>query len=734
MSCIRQLALGLVACCAALALPIMVSPAQSVDVVRVDITPSHRIQTFRPIWAFGSTVDKEPAGTIPQLYSKQNVRAMLGAGFGWLSYRLFTELSVQDWHWNPAGAFSAKTAGYWTSSARTNIAPISDSFGYRLTHRGNTTDQGNNADYSRLDDGDPHTYWKSDPYLTSAFTGDPDEDHPQWVVIDLESARPVDAMRIRWANPYATRYAVAYWTGDDPINYPGDGTWKAFPLGNVDTGRGSTVTLRLAQGPLRVRYVRLVMTHSSDTCDTHGASDPRNCVGYAIDELFVGTLDDAGRFHDLMHHAPCGGENPRRYACGLRQTATYTSSTDPWHDAQGRVRDQEQPGLDLIARSGLTRGIGGTYPVPMLYSTPQNAVAEVRYLEARGYPLARIELGEEPDGQYVMPEDDAALYLQWARAIHAVDPTLHLGGPVFSGVDSDLKIWPDANGDTSWLHRFLRYLRSHGGLGELSFMSFEHYPYGGCEHGAALQKDLLGEPALLAGVVDAWRADGVPPATPLYITEAGFSAVNFAQTPMQIEGALWLADYMASALSDGVSGAVYYQYEPVPLSPNPGCDDDWGNLSMFVADTHAHIRARAAQFFAGQMLTQQWVVPGDQPHELFPAKTNIASAAGPLVTAYAVHRPDGTWSVLLVNKDSRAHDVTLQFSAAGSSRILAFTGPVTRARFGRAQYVWRSHGAASRPDPDDPPQVTVIPSAGSATAFSIPALSITVLRGNISGD
>ena len=34
----------------------------------------------------------------------------------------------------------------------------------------------------------------------------------------------------------------------------------------------------------------------------------------------------------------------------------------------------------------------------------------------RGYPVSHIEMGEEPDGQYMLPEDYGALYLQFATA------------------------------------------------------------------------------------------------------------------------------------------------------------------------------------------------------------------------------------------------------------------------------------------------------------------------------
>jgi F5/8 type C domain-containing protein len=711
--------------------------------ISVQVDPKRRLATVTPFNALGSTVDKEPAGSIPRLYSKANIKAMLGAGLGWLSYRLFTELSDQDWHWNPAGSFSAGDQGYWTSSSSPRSPLISDSFGYRLPHRGNTTDQGNNASYSRIDDGDPSTYWKSDPYLAHAFTGDADTLHPQWVVVDLGHFADVDQVRIAWANPYATSYTVDGWTGDDPINDPSSGEWSAIAatrhrgpaVVGSNAARGPADTISFAK-PTRVRYLRIFMTASSDTCDTHGPADKRNCVGYAIAELSAGTVDAHGAFLDLIYHAPCGGDAPGMRPCGLRQTATYVSSVDPWHEAADRVRDQEQPGLDLIARSGLTHGRPAMYPVAMLYSTPENAVAEIHYLRARGYPIMAIELGEEPDGQYTTPEDDAALYLQWARAIHRVFPDVRLGGPVFSGVNSELQTWPDAHGNISWLNRFLNYLRAHDGLGELAFMSFEHYPFNGCEHGAALTLDLLQEPSIIKGIANQWRSDGLPADVPMYITEANFSAVNFSQTPMLVEGALWQADYMASSLASGITGVVYYQYEPVPLSQNRGCPADWGNLTMFVADAQAKIRARGAQYFASQMLTRAWLGGGSGQVDIYAAASDLAKSGYPVVTAYAAKLGDDAWSIMLVNKDAVAHQVSVSLLGADNSATATFIGPFTVTTFGQAQYLWHARGAASLPNPAHAPVSSTVPAAstlgaGQVPTFLAPALSITVLRGRV---
>ena len=87
-----------------------------------------------------------------------------------------------------------------------------------------------------------------------------------------------------------------------------------------------------------------------------------------------------------------------------------------------RMESGDQVGFDLFFTSGITRGLPAMVPVAMLYSTPEDAAAEIAYLKKRGYPISHIEMGEEPDGQYMAPEDYAALYLQWAIALHRVDP------------------------------------------------------------------------------------------------------------------------------------------------------------------------------------------------------------------------------------------------------------------------------------------------------------------------
>ncbi len=676
--------------------------------MRIDANPEHRVASIVPQRAVMASVDSDPPGKVPLLYSPDRTRVMLDAGLGTLTYRLYTELSIQDWHWNPTGAYSdaAHAQGYWTSDAVPGTQ-IVDSFGYRLPHRGSTHDQGDDNGYSRIDDGDPSSYWKSDPYLSQAFTGEPDSAHPQWVVVDLGAPAPVDAIDVAWANPYATAYTVAYWTGNgDAILDQANGAWVTFPQGEIRNDAAGGKVVALAPAPVTARWVRVLMTQSSNTCDTHGSGDPRNCAGYAVQDIGVGTIDRSGKFVDAVQRS-----------ADKKQTAMWTSSDDPWHGESDRVtEDQDQPGLDIVSRSGITRGLPAMYPVPMFYSTPQNAANEVRYLEARHYPIGYIEMGEEVDGQYALPEDYAALFVQFAKAIHAVDPNVKLGGPVFSGFNTDLTVWPDASGDVSWMHRFLRYLSSHGRTSDLAFMSFEHYPFKACDQGDALQDDLLREPGLVRNMVDIWHRDGLPKGVPIFITESNFASDGPSE-PQRVEGALWTADYVGSALSTGIAGVTYYQSETEPLGFNKRCGT-WGAYANVIVDKDYRIVAKAAAYYTAQMLMQQWLGPGNAPVDLYPVSSNLGDDR-PDVTAYAARVTGGAWSLLLVNKDWVARPLSIALSNGEEMEARGF------ATFGEDQYAWSATDGAVAPSRDEGISHR---SLVTPTGYLLPPRSISVIR------
>ncbi len=698
--------------------------AQATDTqtVTVQVTPEP-VNTFIAARALGAGVDGLDAGEVAQVYTPGNLRAMRSAGLGAVTYRLRTELAVEAWHWNPQGQWSegrGRAEGYWTS-ADTAGRPLDACYGYRLPRRGGTVDQANNDGYSRLDDGDSKTFWKSNPYLDRRFTGEDNAAHPQWVVVKLDRPRPINAVRIAWATPYAVEYAVEYWSGGaggpdrDSLSATfGPGAWRTFAGGRVTAGRGGTVTLRLQAGPRPVRFLRLWMTRASGTAPV-ATHDVRDGLGYAIRELSAGTLDARGRFHDQVRHL----------ADGKKQTVMFVSSTDPWHRAGDRDPSVEQPGLDRVFKSGLTRGLPLLASCGLLYDTPQNAAALLRFLRARGYPVGGMELGEEPDGQDVTPEDYGALYVQWADALHRVDPALTLGGPSFQTAVGGWIAWPDARGDRSWLRRFLHYLQRRGRLADFGFFSFEWYPFDNVRADSARQ--LASAPALLEGALARLRREGLPRRIPWLISEYGYS--SFAgRAEMDWPGALLGAETPAQFLTLGGRAAFLYGYEPAAPMREAESGNSWGNLALLLSGDDRRARAPLATYYAARLLTRAWAQPGtDRPQALYRVE---AARRAPVVTAYALHRPDGRWAVLLLNKDpKRTALVAVEFRRPETNRALSFSGPTDLYQYSAAQYVWHSQGARGFPAPDDPPAHSRV----SGRAVLLPPYSLSVLCGRVVG-
>jgi len=661
----------------------------------VTVTLDKPLNSFRPVDALGAALDGHEYGDTPIIYTRHNLRAMRSAGLGAISYRLRTELGVAAWHWNPRGHWSdaAHHRGYWTSSSRAG-GRIGVSYGYRLPRRGDTIDQAEDNGYSRLDDGRLNTFWKSNPYLG---------DRPAWLLVAFRAKRPLDAIRLAWGKPFARRVRVQYWSGPQAIFQAGHppGQWRDFPHARFRV-HGGRSTLRLARTPLAARFVRAVMSRGSRTAP-RGSRDVRDRLGFAVREVYLGRFRGA-RFHDIVRHS------------SGRQTETYVSSTDPWHRASDIARNYEQPGFDRVATSGLLRARPMLVPVSMLYGTPANAVAELRWLRGRGIALRGVELGEEPDGQLITPEDYAALYVRFARRIHRAFPGLPIGGPGFQTSIPDWMAWPNASGDRSWTHRFVAALQRRGAMGLFNFFSFEWYPFDDVCLPPATR--LARETAMLANTIQSQHAHGVPAGVPIYVTEYGYSA--FAGTPeVTMPGALLNAQLVGQLLSQGGTAAYMYGYEPDALISETRRCDSWGNLTLFVSDFDRRIHFPTPAYWGAQLETGAWAGAGAGLDQVYPA-----SAPEPHVSAYAVRRADGRVAVLLVNADpAAAQAVQLDLRRGGSS--LGTSGGLDVFQLSSTRYVWHPRGPHGFARPDLPPAVT---QAAAGDPVTLPPFSLTVIR------
>ena len=171
---------------------------------------------------------------------------------------------------------------------------------------------------------------------------------------------------------------------------------------------------------------------------------------------------------------------------------------------------------------------------------------------------------------------------------------------------------------------------------------------------------------------------------------------------------------------------------------------------MFTVDADYKIQQPLAQFFVARLINLEWVQPGSAEHRVFAARGDVDDGAGhALVTAYALERPDGQWSLLIVNRDQQnAHQVRISFQDQAAHGAASFTGPVQTSTFGREQYHWQpaetrfmahDEHAGERPvvvntkgfaDPDGPIK-HADENAQKDTLFDLPAASVTVIRGKI---
>ena len=191
-----------------------------------------------------------------------------------------------------------------------------------------------------------------------------------------------------------------------------------------------------------------------------------------------------------------------------------------------------------------------------------------------------------------------------------------------------------------------------------------------------------------------------------------------------MKAGLWLADYVGTMMSEGAAATYYFHYMPYPANTS-----GFGNFLLI--DKDYKVTGYPPQYIAAQMITKEWVQAIDAPHKQFKASSDVNDAAGNvMVTAYAVERPDGQWSVMLVNRDQfNDHGVKVAFAGAAGKQG-HFTGQVDRITFGSSEYQWHRDATGGHADPDGPPSKSTL-KGGAETLYQIPKASITILRGRV---
>ena len=228
-----------------------------------------------------------------------------GGCLGPMSIRLRTELAVEAWHWNPRGRVERSAASRevldfrCSAEASRGRKPIMVSYSYKLPRRGQMPyAEANDDGYSRLDDGDPATFWKSNPYLAQPFTGNGCRAirHGSCSTLPNQSR----STRSRFTGPTRMRRASMSSMPTRGASISADIPMECGPpssTAGICTARAVRQVLSLSKSTVKAQYLRIWMTESSGTA-APGSRDLRDQLGYAVREISA----EGGPIHRVIFH------------------------------------------------------------------------------------------------------------------------------------------------------------------------------------------------------------------------------------------------------------------------------------------------------------------------------------------------------------------------------------------------------------------------------------------------
>ena len=590
--------------------------------------------------------------------------------------------SSDDFHWNGTGSYNAQN--YWAPSGTT----YSSGFADNETYRGTTSSYGSP---SHITDGNTSTAWLSNV--------DTDFPNHQWVILDLGGGTNFNAVSIVWGSPYATSFQVQYWpsTGwPPPLSDNSSNNWITTSSGTVAGTSGTqVVNFTTVTGE---EYVQILMTASS--AGAGGA--------YSIDEVYI------------LNGGTVVSNNT---STASNQTQVQVSSTDP---ASSLSYTTNPPGSTDFASfmayvNSFTdpNGPSGQHAIPLITvnvgtGTPSEAASWVNYANTvMGYGIKYWQIGNETEGAWetggpLPAQDYVRRYIEYYTAMKAVDPNIIITGPV-AGSFWDTSNMYDGN---SYVQDFISILNSKGVIADLNAIDFHWYPnYGSYSAAQALSStsSLDGLPSALNG----WLSGaGVasPGTVPVLMSEYNVDPgdENFQ---VQLGNGLWLA----VALGHFITGFGSRGYCNLWDTLNGGSGDtnaSGGDLGYLNVNNDGYQYQPHATYWAMQMMASDWAIPGDvNPHQLVSANANSGSSS--LLAAYADYRPDGVFSLAVINKDPTNSYNTwitgLPFKPNPSANGWVFNS---------SNYQWETSSTPYHAVPDNAP-TTVTFNTGASTSFPV---------------
>jgi hypothetical protein len=545
-----------------------------------------------------------------------------------------------------------------------------------------------------------------------------DTDFPnhQWAELDLPSAATVNAVTLVWGNavssayPYPVSFVIQYTynTGyPPPYQSSPESLWVNTTAATI-TGTGGTQGVTFPA--VSSQYFRILMTASSA-----GAGG-----GYSIAEA---TLYNGGTQVSVNN------------AASTVQTQVEVSSTDP----ASSLNYYTSPPGSTDFESYMTYVNSFTpHAIPLITvnfgtGTPSEAASWVYYAnKVQNYGIHYWQIGNETEGAWetggpIPTQDYVRRYIEYYNAMKAVDPTIIITGPV-AGSFNDSSNMYDGNGV---VQDFIGILKTKGAIADLNAIDYHWYPnYGNYSPASALASTSTLD--AFPGQLNGWLTSaGVasPSTVPVLMSEFNVdpSDENFQ---VQLGNGLWVADALGHFINDFGSRGYCNLWDT--LNGGSGnVSGGGGDLGYLSVNSGAYQYQPHATYWAMQMMTSDWAIAGDtNAHHLVSTAISGAGAPASLLAAYSDYRPDGVFSMVVVNKnptDSYNTWITgLPFTpnATANGWTLSSTN-----------YQWVNTGATPYHAAPDTAPTTVAFNTGGSSSFPVTfqPYSINILQFTNSG-
>ena len=609
---------------------------------------------------------------------------------GYTVFRFPNGSLSNDYHWNGIGNYDS--TGLWTPDS----TKWARGFLGETIYRGTTKDNYGFVRRSHLADGKMETMWWGEIL---------DPADPPWVVIEFPEKMNLDSLQIDWGNLRPKSFEFAYWDGDY-AEYPGvhQALENKLKTESVVRVNGETTKYKFKQ--LRTRYVA-IRFKTSDL--------PSKGVQIREMKLFSGESD-------LLE-----GNKYKFYAMSTRNGDK--ARTD-WTD----IKWDFEAFMDYIKTIPNAKAVicvnAGT-------GTSKEAAAWVRYAnKVKGYNIKRWEIGNELDGEWeesgpISARQYAARFLEYARAMKAVDSTIILHGPLFSTHKMQQKGAGLLDGKY-WMEEFLRIVgeaEKKDGKRYLDVVDLHNYPYWTPNEPkpAEMLKAML-DVGPNMDTLDVWMKRHLEGERRVFLSE--FSTC--------VQGFSLLMDYPQAAAVASVFAQHAMRFgnrlEVLPWDAFgnlfKGPDDTWGTISMTAllkegSWNYWKSLEPTAEYYGLYMTYKQFLEDG---FAVLPV-----SSTSPDVEAYAIGKGDSV-RVMLVNLSEVPQVVQIDRASVGANGNDAGVGKGDLVRtevdiFGAEQFKWVGTRQDAFPYPKMGPSGRRI-NPSKSKDITIPAFGLAVVRIN----